>query len=125
MSPEPVGSLAEEAARFVSVLASLSPGHGFDDREADDAHGRPAGGAAGGPADGPADAAHDPYGPECRFCPLCSLARAARTMTPEVREHLASAAGSLMLAVRGMLDEAMTRPDRDEQPVEKIDLAED
>ena len=116
MTPEPVGSLAEEAAKLVSALSSMQPG----------AH-------AG--ADGPDDAddshdSHDLLAAECRYCPLCALARAARSMTPEVREHLASAAGSLLLAARSLLDEAVAKAGEadgggPEQPVEKIDLAED
>ena len=124
MSPDPVGSLAEEAAKLVSALSSFQTGHASgDDRdegdEGDD--------GMGGSAD--THEAHDPLAPECRYCPLCALARAARSMTPEVREHLASAAGSLLLAVRGIVEEAMARPedsgDDDEPAVEKIDLAED
>jgi hypothetical protein len=104
MTPEPVGSLAEEAAKLVSALSSMqSGGH-------DDAH------------DG-----HDPSSPECRYCPLCALARAARSMTPDVREHLASAATSLLMAARSLVDEAVARTEARsaEPPVEKIDLAED
>jgi hypothetical protein len=106
MSPEPVGSLAEEAAKLVSALSSMQPaGHGDPDNP------------------------HDPLAPECRYCPLCALVRTARSMTPEVREHLASAATSLLLAARGFLDEAMAKSDGDgaepDKPVEKIDLAED
>jgi hypothetical protein len=109
MSPEPVGSLAEEAAKLVSALSSMQPsGHGDPENP------------------------HDPLAPECRYCPFCALVRAARSMTPEVREHLASAATSMLLAARGFLDEAMAKSadvqgeDAErEQPVEKIDLAED
>jgi hypothetical protein len=128
MSPEPIGSFAEEAAKLVSALSSLQQGgqHG-PDSSADDTRGSddPAGsGASGGTHD-----AHDPLSPECRYCPLCALARAARSMTPEVRDHLASAASSLLLAARGLLDEALAAADRrtdtDDAPVEKIDLAED
>jgi hypothetical protein len=98
MSPEPVGSLAEEAAKLVSALSSMQNG----------AH----------------DESHDPLAAECRYCPLCAAVRAARSMTPEVREHLASAATSLVLALKGLLEEAVASAP-DETPVEKIDLAED
>jgi hypothetical protein len=109
MSPEPVGSLAEEAAKLVSALSSMQPGGHADEGDSHDAH--------------------DPLAPECRYCPLCALARAARSLTPEVREHLASAAGSLLLAARGLLDEAVAKAgegaDGAGERVEKIDLAED
>jgi hypothetical protein len=107
MSPDPVGSLAEEAAKLVSALSYIQATHtdGHDD----------------------ADNPHDPLAPECRYCPLCALARTARSMTPEVREHLASAASSLLLALRGFLEEAVAKADGHgaESAVEKIDLAED
>jgi hypothetical protein len=131
MSPEPVGSLAEEAAKLVSVLSSMQVGghsgadHGNEHDPADEAD--------------EAHEGHDPLSPECRYCPLCAIARTARSMTPEVREHLASAAGSLLLAVRGFLEDAMASggPSADRASgdadsdgdaaagVEKIDLAED
>jgi hypothetical protein len=104
MSPEPVGSLAEEAAKLVSALSSMqSGGH-------EDAH-----------------EGHDPLAPECRYCPLCALGRAARSMTPDVREHLASAASSLIMAARSLVDDAVAKAEARsaEPPVEKIDLAED
>jgi hypothetical protein len=110
MSPEPVGSLAEEAAKLVAALSSIQPGarSGHDDAEHEE---------------------HDAVSAECRYCPLCALARAARSMTPEVREHLTSAASSLLLAARSILDEAVARAGADDadadKPVEKIDLAEE
>jgi hypothetical protein len=99
--------------RLVSALSSLSVGHSDGDasRAQQDEHEQ-----------------HDPLAPECRYCPLCAVARAARSMTPDVREHLASAAASLLFAARDFLDELAARADgeRDAQPpVEKIDLAED
>jgi hypothetical protein len=125
MTPEPVGSLAEEAAKLVSALSAMQPGahagpgNSDDSDDSDAAH-----------AHHDHDA-HDELAAECRYCPLCALARAARSMTPEVREHLASAAGSLLLAARGLLDEAVAKAGEadggagPEQRVEKIDLAED
>jgi hypothetical protein len=119
VSPDPVGSLAEEAARLISALSSLSC---------------TSSGASGSPesstSDDPSDAAdpHDPLAPECRYCPVCALARTARSMTPEVREHLASAAASLLLAGRDFLEVALATSQRaggGEPPVENIDVAED
>jgi hypothetical protein len=117
MSPEPVGSLAEEAAKLVAALSSIQPGARADHSDDDE--------------DGASEAhdEHDHAGAECRYCPLCAVARAARSMTPEVREHLTSAVSSLLLAVRGILDEAVAKAAADpadaHRPVEKIDLAED
>jgi hypothetical protein len=113
MSPESVGSLAEEAAKLVSALSATQAGGHADAKDA----GEP----------------HDPLSAECRYCPLCAVVRTARSMTPEVREHLASAATSLLLAARSFVDDAVARADGSgssrsepsESPVEKIDLAED
>jgi hypothetical protein len=117
MTPEPLGSLAEEAAKLVAALSS-SPSGGRPDDANDGDH---------PPDHGHAN--HDPLSAECRYCPLCALARAARSMTPEVREHLASAATSLLLAARGFVEEAMAKADGATDgtptPVEKIDVAED
>jgi hypothetical protein len=119
MSPEPVGSLAEEAAKLVAALSSIQPGarFGHDDAEHE------------GHDEHDEHDEHDALSAECRYCPLCALARAARSMTPEVREHLTSAASSLLLAARSILDEAVARAGADDadadKPVEKIDLAEE
>jgi hypothetical protein len=115
MTSEPVGSLAEEAARLIAALQ----GWAQDQRQPAAPTDEP--GATGREHDG---AHHDPLSIECRFCPLCALARTAKAMTPEVREHLSNAAFSLALAVKGLLDDP--KPDqRAATPVEKIDLAED
>lgn len=121
MSPEPVGSLAEEAAKLIAVVqgwaADADSEPNRDDRAAADdaAH-----------ADESAHADHTAHGDhgsaaECRWCPLCQLARAAKATTPEVREHLTSAAMSLALAFKGLMDGIEVPAGRDE-PVEKIDL---
>ena len=63
---------------------------------------------------------------ECRYCPLCSVARFARAASPEVRDHLTSAALSMTLAVKGLLEGLdRDRPEPRREPVEKIDLMED
>ncbi|HZG95975.1 MAG TPA: hypothetical protein VEZ46_14810 [Mycobacteriales bacterium] len=41
---------------------------------------------------------------ECTACPLCQLLAAVRTARPEAFEHAADAAGSLVLALRSLLD---------------------
>jgi hypothetical protein len=116
MTREQVGSLAEEAAKLVSALSSMSSsiasaatsagGHD-NDHEDDQGH------------------VHDPLSPECRYCPICAVGRAARAVTPEVREHLTSAALSLAMALKSFVDEAMSPPSDGAPPVEKIDVAED
>ena len=112
-SREPVGSLAAEAARLVAALQGWATDHRSDP-------------AAEGArlAQEHTEGGHDPVAVECRYCPLCRIARLARAATPEVRDHLADAALSLALAFKGFLDQ--TPGSRTEAtPVEKIDLAED
>ena len=41
--------------------------------------------------------------PECSFCPICRTVHIIRQASPEVRDHLAVAASSLMQAAAGVL----------------------
>ncbi len=99
---EPVGSAAQEAARLLAALSGWAQG------QLADVNGHLATGA-----------------PECSYCPVCRTVHAVREVSPEVREHLATAAASLMQAVAGMLTAAASSHPRaaDRAPtVEKIDL---
>lgn len=40
---------------------------------------------------------------ECRYCPVCRTVHVIRQASPEVRDHLAVAASSLMQAAAGVL----------------------
>lgn len=98
-SGEHVGSVSEEAARLFGALSGWAQEH------------TPAG-------EGPE---------ECSWCPLCRTAHAIRATSPEVREHLANAASSLMQAAAGLLaaSAAASGPGDRERPrpgVEHIDL---
>lgn len=77
---EPVGTLAEEAARLLEVAQQW---------------------ARGSVADGAPIAGDDP---ECRVCPVCMLLRAARGVRPETVEHLVEATGSLAAALRSLVE---------------------
>lgn len=117
MSTEHVGTLAEEAAKLVAALQGWGSDQG-DAAEDDD--------TAAASQDEGTDAfhdhaSHDPASPECRWCPLCQLVRVAKATSPEVRDHLASAAVSLALAFKGLL-EGVDEPSDRSDPVEKIDL---
>lgn len=115
MSAEPAGSIAEEAAKLIAALQAW----------AQEQMPRPDGDAGIGPDLADHDLnGHDPLSPECRYCPLCALARMAKATTPEVRDHLSSAALSLAMAFKGLLDNAAPTS-TESTPVEKIDLAED
>jgi hypothetical protein len=106
---EPVGTLAEEAAKLLAAVHVWA-----GDSAADDDGGE----------GGDTEPAHDHSPTECQWCPLCRLARLAKGTSPEVRTHLSQAAVSLALAVKGLLDDPVTAP-RTETPLEKIDLTEE
>jgi len=145
MSTDPVGTLAEEAAKLVAVMQGWAADHsGHADADVDDrgsSAGREPGGNEPGHTVGDesragagADAAgrehasehdhdhdHDHRGAECRWCPLCQSVRLAKAATPEVRDHLSNAALSLALAFKGLMEGVETPDDRSD-PFEKIDL---
>ena len=120
---EPVGSLAEEAAKLLAALQGWSQETGADYA-----------GAAAGMAHGAASALHDVNehiatgGADCRYCPVCRTIAVLRETSPEVKAHLGTAAASLMHAVAELM--ATRVPDepkkaRPEPSVEKIDLEDD
>jgi hypothetical protein len=108
---EPVGSIAEEAAKLLGALQGWASGN----------PGEAASGAAG--------LVHDlnehiaTGGAECRYCPLCQVISAVRGTSPEVKQHLTTAATSLVHAATEFLATRAgqgggARPG----PVQKIDL---
>ena len=111
---EAVGSLAEEAAKLLGALGGW----------ASDGAGDAASGAAG--------LLHDlneriaTGGAECRYCPLCQMISAVRDTSPEVKQHLATAATSLLHAATGLLEARAGRAGDAAagEPVQKIDLAD-
>ena len=85
---EPVGSLGSEAAQLLQALQDWAHDTGSDQHI-----------ATGSPA--------------CTYCPLCRVISALRD-NPEVRQHLSTAASSLMEAVVGILVHgADAEPDAD------------
>jgi hypothetical protein len=108
--PPPVGSVAEEAAKLMGALSGWARDHGD---------------GATAMADSLAEELHDHIAtgaPECAWCPVCRTISAVRNTSPEVREHLASAASSLLLAVSGMM---VSHPPSRDPKVERIDLDAD
>jgi hypothetical protein len=116
-----VGSVGEEAAKLLQALQDWAKDSGADYAE-----------AASSAAEGAASTwqrvnEHVATGGEdCRYCPLCQVISVVRGTSPEVRDHLATAATSLMHAAAGMLATAVPEPGeprgRRSGPVEKIDL---
>jgi hypothetical protein len=120
---EPVGSVGEEATKLLRAVQDWARDNGSDYA-----------GATASAAAGAASSAHRigehlaTGGEDCRYCPLCQVISAVRATPPEVREHLAAAATSLMHAAASAL--ATPVPDRgrrggEASPVEKIDLSDD
>jgi hypothetical protein len=103
---EPVGSVAEEAAKLVGAVSDWAREHG-DGFSAfgDGLHEHLATGDA-----------------SCSWCPVCRTVTAIRQTSPEVRAHLTSAASSLLLAVSGML---ATHPPAQDPHVERIPVDDD
>ncbi len=108
---EPVGSVAEEAAKLVGAMSDWA-------RE----HGTPAWADSLGALTHDVDE-HLANGEDCRYCPLCRGIQVVRSASPEVREHLAGAISSLAQAATAYLS---TSPGGGRQTgVEHIDLSDD
>ena len=117
MSEEQVGSVGEEAAKLLGALQDWARDTGAAN--------------LGGIADGLGAQVHDlgahiGHGEDCRFCPVCQVIRVLRETSPEVKQHLATAAGSLAQAVSTYLSASATGAStpNDDTP-QRIDLDED
>jgi hypothetical protein len=112
---EPVGSVGEEAAKLFAALSGWARDQGADYA-----------GSAAGAASAMTETVHTinehiaTSSEDCKYCPVCQVIHAVRTTSPEVKEHLAVAASSLMHAAAGVL--ATHVPSDKASPVEKIDL---
>jgi hypothetical protein len=107
---EPVGSVAEEAAKLLGALSGWAREHGD---------------GVTAMADSMSHELHDHLAtgsPECAWCPVCRTVATIRHTSPDVRAHLASAASSLMMAVSVMM--ASHSAGRDGTG-ERIDLDDD
>ncbi|GAA1475918.1 hypothetical protein GCM10009623_03640 [Nocardioides aestuarii] len=119
--PEDVGSVGEEAAKLFGALSDWARDHGGD-------LGSGLSGGLGDLASHASDAVrsvdeHLATGaPECQWCPVCRTVHAIREVSPEVREHLASAAASLMQAAAGVLAATQQHGNARQSGVEHIDL---
>ena len=130
MSKEPVGSVAEEAAKLFAVLQqAAADARGADHADARDAHhadqpaespadadepagpapgvqDEPTGGVQDDAADGCEHGTARSGGPECQWCPVCQLISRVRNTSPETIEHLSMAAAGLLGSVRSLLEAA-------------------
>lgn len=120
--PDDVGSVGEEAAKLFGALSDWARDHGPE-----------LGHGLSGLASQAAAAAHeagehiDTGARECSYCPICRTVHVFRETRPEVREHLAVAAASLMQAAAGVLAAASRAGERGDHAtgVEHIDLTDE
>jgi hypothetical protein len=108
VTSEPVGTVAEEAAKLFAAMSDWATTHqaGHVDTAGHDQ-----------PPSEPAA--------ECRFCPLCQLMHQIRSTSPEIRDLMTSAATSLALAAKNLLDNVDSATRGRDSGVEKINLTED
>ncbi len=99
---EPVGSVGDEAAKLLGVLAGWAGDHA---RDLDD-H------LATGSA-------------ECLYCPVCRTVHAVRGASPEVKAQLAGAASTFLQAAAGLLSTVAGADSPASSKVQHIDLDAD
>ena len=130
MTREPVGSVAEEAAKLFAVLQNAAGSSGTT--HADEPH------AGEVRADDPPH--EHKLGPDCVWCPICQVINKVRSTSPETLEQLCTAAAHVLGSVRSLLEEAaeaarQAREDSADEPdqaqnqtrsgVDRIDVSED
>lgn len=113
---EPVGSVGEEAAKLFGALSDWAREQGPEYAGSAAGAASAFGDAVKGINDHVATGSQD-----CRYCPVCQVIHVVRQTSPEVRDHLAVAASSLMQAAAGLLA-THTGGSQTAAPVEKIDL---
>jgi hypothetical protein len=123
---EPVGTVAEEAAKLIAALSGWAGDREPGREPAPDGDGAAeVGGVQRTATEGGAGRCACGGVPrECRWCPVCSAAKLASATSPEVRAHLSQAALSLAQAVTALLQDTSAAGSAT-VPVEKIDLAEE
>ncbi|MGW7685743.1 hypothetical protein ACWGID_33680 [Kribbella sp. NPDC054772] len=102
MTKEPIGSVAEEAAKLFAVLQHAAatqppPAQDAADDTAED--------VAADAADETAGEKHK-LGPDCVWCPVCQLIHRVRNTSPETIEQLSTAAAHVLGSVRSLLEAA-------------------
>lgn len=118
---DPVGSAAEEAAKLLGALADWAKERGPE-------LGVGLSGLAQHAASGFASTfgEHvDTGAPECDWCPICRTVHVVRQASPEVRDHLVSAATSLLHATMTLLGstDPANDPTKRQAQVQNIDLS--
>jgi hypothetical protein len=116
VSKEPVGSVAQEAARLFTVLQQAAADARGASHPADPtvpppgpAPDEPPHATPGDQEDLPGQHEHGTArsgGPECRWCPICQLVSRVRSTSPDTVEQLATAAASVLGSVRSLVEAA-------------------
>lgn len=116
---EAVGSVGEEAAKLLAALQEWARDSGSDYAKA---------AASSAATTASAINQHVATGAqECKYCPICRVVAAVRETSPEVKQHLTSAATSLVQALAAGMAAAGSRAPADDPPTtfERIDLDDD
>jgi len=90
VSKEPIGSVAEEAAKLFAVLQNAAKDSPPADENA-------------------AEHEHEhehKLGPDCVWCPVCQLIHRVRNTSPETVEQLSTAAAHVLGSLRSLLEAA-------------------
>ncbi len=117
-----VGGVGEEAAKLFGAFADWARDHGSD-LGPQRGHGISGLAAHAASAAREIDEHVDTGAPDCTWCPVCRTVHVIRLASPEVRDHLAVAASSLMQAAAGVLVAASRGSGSDHSSgVERIDL---
>ena len=119
---ESVGSVGEEAIKLLSALQGWARDSGSD--------------YAAATAEVVSEAASSFHslnehiatgGKDCKYCPICRVISTVRETSPEVKQHLSSAATSFMHAMSGLMatqkSDQARKPDPD-AAMEHIDLSD-
>ena len=117
----PVGSVGEEVAKLFAALQDWAKDSGHQ-------YGESVGSAASGTSDFLKNVNEHiaTGGQECTYCPVCQAIAAVRAMSPEVKQHLSTAASSLLQAAAGLLaTQVPGSGERSEASVERINLDDD
>ncbi len=121
-----VGGVGEEAAKLFGALADWARDHGPDlgpHLGPNLAQGISGFATRAASAAREVDEHLDTGASECEWCPVCRTVHLIRQTSPEVREHLAVAATSLMQAAAGVMVAASRGSEsRGGDGVERIDL---
>ena len=118
----PTGSVGEEALKLLAALQGWA-------KESGQEYGETLGAAASGAGEflNNVNEHVATGGRDCTYCPVCRTIAAVRATSPEVKQHLTSAASSLLQAAAGyMATHVPERAEpRGEETVEHIDLSDD